>query len=68
MLRVDLDLHKRRDIKLSFSSVYPKKNGSYGFSEPIIVIPGRKTADSDKLISADGFEIGDYMDVAILSK
>ncbi|KMZ58467.1 Histone deacetylase complex subunit SAP18 [Zostera marina] len=59
---------RRRDAKLSFAFVYPDKKGRFVI-KPVGMTQsygsGRKLDDSKALVELQ-FEIGDYLDVAIL--
>ncbi|XP_038683110.1 histone deacetylase complex subunit SAP18-like isoform X1 [Tripterygium wilfordii] len=59
---------RRRDIRLSFALVYPDKNGRFVVREvgkTFSFGSGRRLDDTKALAELD-FQIGDYLDVAIL--
>ncbi|KAF8413083.1 hypothetical protein HHK36_001059 [Tetracentron sinense] len=59
---------RRRDAKLSFAFVYPDKNGRYVVRQVGMTHSygnGRRQDDS-KALAELSFQIGDYLDVAIL--
>lgn len=59
---------RRRDARLSFAFVYPDKNGRFMVREvgKTFSYEGRRQLDDGKMLAELGFEIGDYLDVAIL--
>merc|ERR1712046_523319 len=59
------DASRRRDARISFALVYPDKRG-----EPVVrqigrVFSSRRTEDDTKALRDHGFQIGDFLDVAI---
>ncbi|XP_061347759.1 histone deacetylase complex subunit SAP18 isoform X2 [Gastrolobium bilobum] len=55
---------RRRNAKLSFAFVFPDKNGRFKVGKTLSFGNGR--LDDGKALAELGFEIGDYLDVAIL--
>ncbi|KAL2477776.1 histone deacetylase complex subunit SAP18-like [Forsythia ovata] len=55
---------RRRDDVLSFALVYPDKHGGKNLSD----LNGRGPDSGSKALSELSFQIGDYLDVAILSQ
>ncbi|XP_010523707.1 PREDICTED: histone deacetylase complex subunit SAP18 [Tarenaya hassleriana] len=58
---------RRRNARLSFAFVYPDKNGRFVVREvgQTFSYPNRKQPEDSKTLADLGFEIGDYLDVAI---
>ncbi|CAN8318693.1 unnamed protein product [Cochlearia groenlandica] len=58
---------RRRNARLSFAFVYPDKNGRFIVKEvgQTMSYPNRRQPDDSKALADLGFEIGDYLDVAI---
>ncbi|OAY49265.1 histone deacetylase complex subunit SAP18 [Manihot esculenta] len=57
----------RRDARLSFAFVYPDKNGRFVVREVGKTYSNRNgKLDDGKALAELGFQIGDYLDVAIL--
>ncbi|XP_044502788.1 histone deacetylase complex subunit SAP18-like [Mangifera indica] len=59
---------RRRDARLSFAFVYPDKNGHFVLREvgKTFSYGNGRRLDDGKALAELGFEIGDYLDVAIL--
>ncbi|BAT97833.1 hypothetical protein VIGAN_09139900 [Vigna angularis var. angularis] len=58
---------RRRNAKLSFAFVFPDKNGRFKVQEVGKTLSyGNGRLDDGKALAELGFEIGDYLDVAIL--
>ncbi|KAF2315366.1 hypothetical protein P3X46_014690 [Hevea brasiliensis] len=58
---------RRRDARLSFAFVYPDKNGRFVVREVGKTYSNRNgKLDDGKALAELGFQIGDYLDVAIL--
>lgn len=58
---------RRRNAKLSFAFVYPDKRGRFTVREVGQTFSfGNGRLDDGKILAELGFEIGDYLDVAIL--
>ncbi|XP_044491859.1 histone deacetylase complex subunit SAP18 [Mangifera indica] len=59
---------RRRDARLSFAFVYPDKNGRFVLREvgKTLSYGNGRRLDDGKTLAELGFEIGDYLDVAIL--
>ncbi|KAJ7951036.1 histone deacetylase complex subunit SAP18-like [Quillaja saponaria] len=58
---------RRRNAKLSFAFVYPDKHGRFLVREVGKTFSyGNRKLDDGKALAELGFEIGDYLDVAIL--
>nr|KJB41170.1 hypothetical protein B456_007G093600 [Gossypium raimondii] len=57
---------RRRDARLSFAFVYPDKNGRFVVGKTFSYGNVRRLDDS-KTLGELSFEIGDYLDVAIMS-
>ncbi|KAJ4727056.1 histone deacetylase complex subunit SAP18-like [Melia azedarach] len=59
---------RRRDARLSFAFVYPDKSGRFVVREvgKTFSYESRRQLDDSKMLAELGFEIGDYLDVAIL--
>ncbi|KAJ8748913.1 hypothetical protein K2173_013347 [Erythroxylum novogranatense] len=58
---------RRRDVRLSFAFVYPDKNGRFVVREVGKTFSNRiGKLDDAKALAELGFQIGDYLDVAIL--
>ncbi|EEF50433.1 histone deacetylase complex subunit SAP18 [Ricinus communis] len=58
---------RRRDARLSFAFVYPDKNGRFVVREVGKTYSNRSgKLDDGKALAELGFQIGDYLDVAIL--
>ncbi|GAU40801.1 hypothetical protein TSUD_348980 [Trifolium subterraneum] len=58
---------RRRNAKLSFAFVFPDKNGRFKVQEVGKTLSyGNGRLDDGKALADLGFEIGDYLDVAII--
>mmetsp|Transcript_30244 Transcript_30244/g.55250 ORF Transcript_30244/g.55250 Transcript_30244/m.55250 type:complete len:156 (+) Transcript_30244:305-772(+) len=57
---------RERNAKMSFSFVYPNKNGDNIMMQMGTVHSSRRSDDDLKTLSSLKFQIGDYLDVAIL--
>merc|ERR1712138_13252 len=59
------DASRRRDARISFALVYPDKRG-----EPVVrqigrVMSSKRTDDDAKALRDHGFQVGDFLDVAV---
>ncbi|KDP28714.1 hypothetical protein JCGZ_14485 [Jatropha curcas] len=58
---------RRRDARLSFAFVYPDKHGRFVVRQVGTTISNRNgKLDDGKTLAELGFQIGDYLDVAIM--
>jgi hypothetical protein len=65
ILKIELAQDKQRDVKLSVRLVYPKKDGRYAMTD-LAELTSYRSAVFGKQLHQKGFEVGDYLDVAIL--
>lgn len=57
---------RQPDARLSFAFVYPDKSGKNTVRKVGMTQGSRRTADDQRSLQSLAFEIGDYLDVAVL--
>merc|ERR1712094_69829 len=62
------DASRRRDARISFALVYPDKRGDPVVRQIGRVMSSKRIDDDQKALRDHGFQVGDFLDVAIFNQ